>query len=124
MIKKPKGIITGGWNDVTLLCACHQEPVELVLQSGPSSLFYACPKYHQENRIEGERACNNRLSLEDFTKMLEHLHGTIIDSEMRDQHIQLTNFSWKNPKGTQFRVLDHHGDKFTISVYNKRAINS
>lgn len=125
-IKKPKGIITGGWDDVTLVCACHdtkEDMVKMVIQEGPTSLFYACPKYREENRIEGERACNNRLSLEDYTKMLEYLHGTIVEAELNDERIQLTNFTWKNPKGTQFKVLLHNGNKLVISVYNKRAIS-
>lgn len=124
-MKKQSGIITGSWEDVTLICGGnHPEPVELVLQQGPSSLFYACPKYHPENRDDGERACNNRLSIEDYTKMLEHLHGVIIDAELNDQRIQLTNFTWKDRKGTLYKVVSQNMDKLVISVYNKRAVHA
>ena len=118
-------MITGSWNDITLVC-CHRhpEPIPMVIQEGPSSLFYACPKYHPENRAEDERACNNRLSLEDYTKMLSHLHDLIINAEMRDEKIILTYYTWKDRKGTQYKVLKQDGDKLTIEVYNKRAIGS
>jgi len=124
-MKKQSGIITGSWEDVTLICGGnHTEPVEMVLQQGPASLFYACPKYHAENRTEGERACNNRLSIENFTKMLEHLHGVIIDAELNDQRIQLANFTWKDRKGTFYKVVSQNMDKLVISVYNKRAVHT
>lgn len=96
----------------------------MVLQEGPASLFYACPKYHSKNRSEGERACNNRLSIGDFFKALEALYGKIIEAELQDERLQLTNYEWKDRKGTRYKVLKQEGDKLTISVYNKKAINT
>lgn len=117
-------MITGSWNDVKLVCTHrHEEPIPMILQEG-KTLFYACPKYHTENREEEERACNNRLSLEDYTKMLEHLHNKILDAELNDEHIILTNYTWKDRKGTELTVLEHNGSKMTIGVMNKRAIKS
>lgn len=125
MKQQVHGVITGSWDDVVLVCTHnHKEPVEMVIQQGPSSPFYACPKYHEENRAPGERMCNNRLSLVDFTKMLEYLHGRIIESELQDRRITLTNMAWKDRKGTEYKVLKHEGNKLVISVYNKRAMNS
>jgi ribosomal protein L15 len=92
------------------------------IQEGPSSLFYACPKYKMENREPDERACSNRLSLEDYTKMLEHLHKLIIESEANDEKIDLTNYTWKDRKGTEYKVLSQQGNKLKIQVYNKRAL--
>lgn len=120
-----KNIITGTWDNVKLVCCQrHKEPVPMVIQDGPSSPFYACPKYHPENREEGEFACNNRLSVQDFSKMLEHLHQIIIASEMRDEKVNLTHYEWKDRKGIEYKVLSHTGDKLVISVYNKRAMRS
>lgn len=74
-MKQNPQMITGSWGDITLVCGnTHEQPIEMVLQEGPASLFYACPKYHSENRSEGERACNNRLSIDDFFKALEALY--------------------------------------------------
>lgn len=118
-----KSMITGSWDDIQLVCCYrHDKPVPMAIQEGPNSPFYACPKYHPENREEGERACSNHLSLQDYSKMLEHLHTKIIDAEMNDERLNLTNYAWKDKKGTEFRVLSQEGSRLVISVYNKRAV--
>ena len=116
-------MITGSWDDVELVCRNrHSKPVKMIIQAGPSSLFYACPKYKEHD--DDERACNNRLSLNDYSKMLQHLHNLIVDAELSDEKVNLTNHTWKDKKGTKFKVLEHAGNKFVIEVANKRAINS
>lgn len=56
--------------------------------------------------------------------MLAHLHSILVDAEMNDEKVNLTNHTWKDRKGTIFKVLKQDGDKLTIEVYNKRAIGS
>lgn len=120
-----KAMITGSWDDIQLVCCYrHERPVPMIIQEGPSSPFYACPKYHEENREEGERACNNRLSLQDYSKMLEHLHTMLVDAEIHDERLNLTNHEWKDRKGTEFKVLSQDGSHLVISVLNKKAIHS
>jgi hypothetical protein len=116
--------IKGTWGDIALVCTHrHAEPVPMTLQQGPTSLFYACPKYREENREEGERACNNRLSLEDFEKMLAHLDGIRRDSEMANEKPILKNYEWKDRKGTMYKVLEHKENTLTVGLVNRRAIN-
>ncbi len=116
-------VITDTWNDIKLVCCHrHEEPVTMTIQQGATSLFYACPKYHPENRDEDERACSNRISLDDYTKMLEHIHGIIVEAELKDEKINLTNHSWKTRNGIEYKILSHKGNKFTIEVLNKKAI--
>lgn len=118
-----KYLITNSWGDVTIVCGNrHAEPIPMVIQQGPSSLFYACPKY--KDHAEDERACNNRLSLTDYTTMLQHLHKVIVEAELNDERVNLTNHTWKDKKGTIYKVLKHEGDKLVIQVENKRAMNS
>jgi hypothetical protein len=115
--------ISGTWGDIVLMCNYrHEEPVEMALQQGPSSLFYACPKYKTENRTEDERACNNRLNLVDFENMLKHLDGIRCDCELKNEKTVLANYQWKDKKGTEFKVLKHEGDMLTIGVVNWQAI--
>lgn len=118
--------ISGSWDDITLVCGNghRDEIVQMRIQEGPSSLFYACPKHAKENRREGEALCNNRLNLVDFTTMLQHLHNLIGEAEENDSTINLTAYHWKDKKGTEFRVLKHNGDKMTIQVKNNRAIKT
>lgn len=117
-------MITGTWDDITLVC-CHRhaEPVPMVIQEG-KTLFYACPKYHPENREPGEPACNNRLSIQDYMKMQEHLHAKIIEAELSDEKLNLTNYEWHDRKGVYYKILSQDNNKLIIQVYNKRAINS
>ena len=118
-------VITGSWEDITLVCSHrHETPVPMVIQEGPSSQFYACPKYHEQNREEGEKACNNHISLQDYTKMLEHLHQKIMEAEMQDEKINLKNHIWKDRKGIEYKVLEQDGNHLTVQVQNWRAIRS
>ena len=118
------GIITGTWEDVRLLCGYrHEEPVEMDIKEGPSSLFYACPKYYAHNREPDERACNNRLNLVDYEKMITHIDGLRYEAEMRGEIINLKGYTWKTTKGIEYRVLIHEYNKLEISVVNKIAIN-
>lgn len=110
------------WKNVTPICGCHgDERVEMTIQQGPHSLFYACPKYRPENRKPGEKACNNRINLIDYQKMLERLMSEIAEADATMGTVDLTNCRWKN-HGTEFRVLEHDGAKVTVEIKNLRAM--
>ena len=118
------GVISGTWNDIVIVCTYrHGEPVEMKPKEGPESVFFACPKYHEENREPGERACNNRLNLIDHDKIIAHIDGMRYDAEMRGEVICLNGHSWKGPRGIECRVLSHVKDRITVSVVNKLAIS-
>lgn len=115
--------ILNSWNDVKLVCIHnHDVPVEMEIKKGPSSLFYACPKYDMGKLKKGETRCNNRLNLVDCTSMLTHLHSLIVSAELDDEMINLKNVEWKTIKGIVFKVLSHEGDSIVVGVENKRAI--
>jgi hypothetical protein len=124
-MSKNTGIITGTWSSVKLVCAHrHKEPVVMELRQGPSSLFYACPKYYPENRDEGERACNNRLNLVDYERMLAHINALLYEAEFMGEKPNLTNHKWKDAKGTEYKILLHEKEEFVVEMFNKRAINT
>jgi hypothetical protein len=85
---------------------------------------YACPKYRPENRTENERACNNRLNLIDYEKMLAHISELLYSAEMQGSVLNLKNYKWKDKKGTEFKVLEYENGKLVISVLNVRAIKT
>jgi hypothetical protein len=125
MATKQQVTITGTWDSVKLMCTHrHKEPVPMEIKQGPSSLFYACPKYYPQNRDEDERACNNRLNLVDYERMLSHVNGLLRDAELNDEKVNLKSVKWKDAKGTLFEVLSHDGDGLVVSAVNKRAINA
>lgn len=112
------GMIRGFWNSVQVICGNHcNEQIEMTVQEGPSSLFYACPKYHPENRTEGERPCFNRLSLSEYENMLSALSDLL----MGDDIIKLQGYRWKK-NGTEFEVVSFSDEKIVVRVLNQRAI--
>ena len=114
--------IEASWKNITPICGCHgDERIEMVIQQGPHSLFYACPKYHPENRKPGEKACNNRINLIEYQKMLEKLMGEIAEADCTLSPTDLTNLRWKS-KGIEFVVLEHDGEKAVVSIKNVRAM--
>lgn len=119
------GTITGSWKQTKLYCMHnHEIPIEMIIQQGPSSLFYACPKYNLDLLEDGERRCNNRLSTVDFTKMLDHFNDLIVTAELNDIQLDLTNTIWKDRKGTVYKVLKHTPECLEIGMVNERAIRA
>lgn len=111
------------WKQVVLICGNHhKKEVVMNLKEGPSSLFYACPKYYPENRLPEERACVNRLNLVDFERMLDHISRKIMDNMERDIAVNLTGYQFKDKKGTQYKILLHTDEEIKIEVLNRRAI--
>ena len=117
--------ISGTWDDIKLVCTNrHEIPVDMIIQQGPSSLFFACPKFDANNCEPGEQRCNNRLNLVDHERMIDHLDTMRFEAEMNNEKPILKNHKWDTAKGIQYVVLSHEGDKMVVGMYNKRAINS
>lgn len=115
------GYIKNSWNILKLVCGNHGEDhsIALQIQSGPHSLFYACPKYHAENRSAGEHPCFNRLTLKDYEKILSH----ISDLMMGDEVLCLDNYKWKTKNGIECKVLSCTAEEIVIEVVNRPALN-
>jgi hypothetical protein len=118
-------VISGTWDDIKLMCTHrHEVPIEMVIQKGPTSLFFACPKYYASNCADGEPRCNNRLNLVDHDKMIAHLDKLRYEAEMNNEKLILTNYDWDiKSKGIRYVVLSHEGDKLEVGMINKVAIN-
>ena len=109
------------WNEIEVFCGNgHNELIKMEIQQGPHSLFYACPKYHPENRGENERACNNRINLVDYEKMIDHISDILIDAELDGRVEYLTGHSW-SANGIDFKVVDH-SDKIRILMLSKKSL--
>ena len=114
--------IEGAWKNITPVCGNHQgRRVEMAIVQGPHSLFYACPEYYPQNRETGACACNNRLNLVDFEKMVSHVSEIIADEAKNGNEIDLTNYHWSR-KGTDYRVIEHNGDSMKIEILNRSAM--
>lgn len=103
----------------------HKEPVRLYMKDGSDygkDSFYACPKYYPENRTEGERACNNNLTITDYIKMVNYIDKTLTDAELNDEKLNLTNVKFKIGQ-VSYRIMEHTSRKIKVAVLNKRATN-
>ena len=100
----------------------HQELEELKIEEGMYQLFYACPKYQMENRNPNEKACNNRISVDDYENMITHVSSMIEEAEMNNTMLDLTNVKWVK-KNIEFTIFEHTKDSIKIFMKNKVAIN-
>lgn len=118
-------LITGIWNDIKVVCGNHEPDdngnyPELVIKSGPHSVFYCCPHGTVGNG-SSSLPCYNRINLIDYEKMLSHLATLILDAEANDESICLANYSWKD-KTRYYEVLSHKGDNIVIKMIDTAAI--
>ena len=111
------------WSNVELYCGYrHEEPIKMEIQQGATTVFYACPKYHEENREEEERACRNFLYLNEYEKMLKKISDTLYKSEMENIKENLENYKWSE-NGVDFEIFYHKGDDLRVKMINRKSIN-
>lgn len=116
------GIIKGLWETTTLICGNHpNEEVEMTIRSGPTSLFYACPKYDADKRVQGEAPCFNRIALKEFEGMLDDLFALLTDDNGTSTVLNLKNHTWTR-KGIEYKVLQHTDKQIKVQVMNRRSI--
>ena len=115
--------IHGSWETTKIICGNHggSENIEMVPQQGGLSMFYACPKYHPENREDNEKPCFNRINLLDYTDMLDHIASVLVDAEEHDEMINLKNHKWTK-KGIEYTVMSHTPTELVIKVLNKKSL--
>jgi len=118
-----ESMIKGFWQTTILVCANHPDDQEIVmtLQQGPKNLFYACPKYHAENRTEGEQTCANQITLKEFENMLDKIFTVLEKADENNTVMNLANYSWK-ARGAQFKVLSHTNVDTKISVLSTKVL--
>lgn len=115
------------WNSVKLVCGnhgddySHEMKIKEYTASKHDTAFYSCPEYISIYQGKEGRSCNNRLSVRDFEKMLNHLTSMAYDGV---EEVNLTGYHWRTKNGIEFRVLSQENDQFVVSVRNIRAIQS
>lgn len=121
-------MITNLWQKVELYCGNrHEVPVRMDIQQGPTTVFYACPKYHEYNREPGEKACANFLYVNEYEKMLAHISAILIEADKNNEIPNLTGYKWSE-NGVDFEVFEHitekSKEKIKIKMFNRRANKS
>lgn len=115
-------VLKGSWKYVKIVCGNHgsRNDIDMVIQQGPHSLFYACPKYYTDNRNKDEVPCMNRINLIDYEKMLSYLADVMVQAERNGEVCNLKNYKWER-NGIQYHVLEHTDEKLVVKMFNKKA---
>ena len=113
-------LIKNLWACTSVYCGNpkHDHFVPMELKMGPRSVFYACPEYAK--RYTGGCGCPNRISPEDFEKILDIISKKITASEINNEQIDLTNFQFTY-KQIACRVLEHYDGKLSLLLLNKKV---
>ncbi len=118
-------MITNVWNNIRIFCGNHGEDfsIEMTPHEGADGLdmFYSCPKYYPENRTESERPCGNRITINEYKDMVEHLSKMIEDAEIQYQKLDLAGYKWRSKRGVAYMVFRHTKKHIDVLVYNKQA---
>lgn len=116
------------WKKIHIVCGCHKitnenAPIKMMPHEGVNGgdIFYSCPKYYEENRTYGEKACGNRISIRDYQKMVEHISDILEDSYRNRSIVNLTGMKWKN-NSVEYEIIQHTGSQIVIAVKNTRTI--
>lgn len=111
------------WQNISIYCGNHknEEPVEMNVQTGPMSLFYACPKYYPGNRGEKEKACPNRINFVDFEKFVNHISEIIEEAMKNFETPGIDGYVWQY-KSITFKVISYKENKIKVEILNKKAL--
>ena len=111
--------IKGSWNMIHLYCNSHAEPVEMVLDSGPGSVFYCCP---YEVEADGKKQmCTNRVKLTEYEAILGYISDRIVKAELDGEVFNLANVEWKTRTGLHCKVTEHTEREIKVLVTNPKA---
>ena len=114
-------VIKNLWNNVSLICGCHEKETFLTPNMKGNSLFYSCPKYYDMNREQGERACTNHITVDDYERIILCLGDIIANNEKNNIVGNLTGHTWSDGK-IQYKVVRHDENKIYVSVVNEIAL--
>ena len=114
------------WNDLTIVCGNHGDDhsnrmqIKEYLSSRMDTAFYSCPQYKSIfGKEHSGRSCNNRMTIADFERLLNHLMGL---SDGGTEEVNLVGLKWKE-RGIEYEVLEQKDGKFTVSMLNRKAIS-
>ena len=113
------------WSRVTFCCINgHEHPIPFRVQAGKTN-FYACEKYFQENRTPEERACANRLNLDDAQGIVLKLSDLIEENDNIECRTDLTNYSFTyvGPRASILvKIVKYSEKEIILGILNKTAL--
>ena len=114
--------IVNSWQNVHLFCCKnHKEPQEMELLNTPKAIFYACPKYFEKNREDGEPACINPVYLNDVEKAVKKINDMVGAAAMADNELNLENVKF-TIDNVDYTVLKDDNGVLDIAVENRKVV--
>lgn len=109
------------WNKISIFCIHgHEEPIPMKIQQGPSSPFYACPKYFEQNREPGERPCGNRLNFIDAENLVAEFSRRVEEDIANGGMTDYTNMEF-DYKLIHVKVLKYSEKEIKLGILNRKA---
>lgn len=113
------------WSRITFCCINgHEHPIPFRVQAGKTN-FYACEKYFQENRTPEERACANRLNLDDAQGIVLKLSDLIEENDNIECRTDLTNYSFTyvGPRASILvKIVKYSEKEIILGILNETAL--
>lgn len=113
------------WSRVTFCCINnHEKPIPFRVQAGKTN-FYACEKYFPEFRTPEERACANRLNLDDAEGIVLKLSDIIEENDNFESRTDLTNytFNYVGPRASIYvKIVTYSEKEIVLGILNKTAL--
>lgn len=112
------------FDNMSFMCGNNHNPVKMQILKTEKTVFYACPRYFDENREPGEPCCNNALYMNDAENGLSKINS-IVAAKMMDN----TEFHVKGMRvtsnGVEYKVLNELDDPdgLKIQVTNHKVLD-
>lgn len=101
------------WNLIDLRCGNHEEDFpKMELDKSTHSVFYGCTCT--------ERKCENRVSIDDYDKLIAKITKDIESAEFKNEMPDLTGNKYVI-RGIIYKVYKHKQDKIVIDVVNNKV---
>ena len=116
-------MLSNFWKGLSFYCMNgHEHPIQMVCKEG-NSLFYACPKYNDDNRLTGEHKCANRLSITDLERLVDHINSKLCDDGFLNNVVNLKGHVWRE-NGVDYKILVHNRDKICVQCLDHSALTN
>ena len=100
------------WQKVELYCSNHAEPQKMELVSINGRIYVKCP-YGDATKYREEELCKTQLTLNDAEKVFAHIEKVIVDAELDDTVVCLTDYTFTLGRN-KYKVFEHD-DKIKIT---------
>lgn len=99
------------WENITIYCECHDEPVQMTATMHGTTLYYECSK----------PCCTTKITTDDFQKVVEKISDEITQCMLNNEQHDFEGMKWSK-KGVNYKIFEYNSScqTFKVSAINKR----